>query len=533
MLATFAHEARRRGREIVALAPTGSAAETLGAALGGKGMTVDQHLINLRTTRIADDRAARKIWIVDEASMLSTEKMHKLVTAAEKRDARLIVVGDVRQLGSVEAGAVFRQLQQAGMATERLETIVRQTSDPMRQSVERAAAGDALGALRHLEEGAGSVAEFRDRPERHAHIARTWMALTPEERERTIIIEPGKDGRRELNDVIRSELVKEGSLGGHAVNAPSLEAKGLTTAEKKMPFSYEPGDLVRFRRNYEFDGVKAGKGEYLRVLNADQDKGEIALALPGGKTALWRPAQKGAAMAEVFSREKAELREGDRIVWTRTDKAEGLRNGERGIVTGLGKGQATVRFESRSERVLSFSKTEHGHWRHGYAQTAYAAQGRTSDRVIVHAESNRINLINQPAFYVALSRARNEGTLVTDSRSKLIGAVSRRAGMKETALEADAKSATAPKEMARPEKLSQRLSEKLHEMLLPKKFMENMDVNASVERAGQRLEAARKEDRSLTGRPQTLREIADQADRDKKSAMTAGQNKALQRGRER
>jgi hypothetical protein len=56
--------------------------------------------------------------------------------------------------------------------------------------------------------------------------------------------------------------------------------------------------------------------------------------------------------------------------------------------------------------------------------------------VLIHAESNRINLINSASFYVALSRAKEAGTLVTDDIGKLGKALDGRAGRKETALDA-------------------------------------------------------------------------------------------------
>ena len=58
--------------------------------------------------------------------------------------------------------------------------------------------------------------------------------------------------------------------------------------------------------------------------------------------------------------------------------------------------------------------------RHAYVQTAYAAQGRTSERVMVHAESGRANLVDQASIYVAVSRARSEAAIYTDDRTKLV-----------------------------------------------------------------------------------------------------------------
>ena len=61
---------------------------------------------------------------MDEASLLSARDTARLFDLADKHDARVILVGDVKQLGSVEAGAAFAQLQGAGMENAKLGEIV-------------------------------------------------------------------------------------------------------------------------------------------------------------------------------------------------------------------------------------------------------------------------------------------------------------------------------------------------------------------------------------------------------------------------
>ncbi|MAL00486.1 MAG: hypothetical protein CL805_15555 [Citromicrobium sp.] len=60
--------------------------------------------------------------------MLSARDSEALLSQAREADARLILVGDVRRLGSVEEGRDFGQLQEHGMATHVQDQIVRQTN---------------------------------------------------------------------------------------------------------------------------------------------------------------------------------------------------------------------------------------------------------------------------------------------------------------------------------------------------------------------------------------------------------------------
>ncbi len=70
----------------------------------------------------------------------------------------------------------------------------------------------------------------------------------------------------------------------------------------------------------------------------------------------------------------------------------------------------------------------------GYVETAFAAQGRTADHVIIHADSRATNLVDQKSFYVSVSRAKASVAIYTNDRAKLVSAISERAGVTQTAL---------------------------------------------------------------------------------------------------
>src|SRR5690606_28813060 len=128
---TVARDAEARGVSVTALAPTASAAMVLGEALGTRGDTVARHLLSPEHAKAGKSA----VWIVDEASLLSARDTAKLFEQADKQNARVILVGDVKQLGSVEAGAAFAQLQDAGMETAKLGEIVRQTNVLAKEAV--------------------------------------------------------------------------------------------------------------------------------------------------------------------------------------------------------------------------------------------------------------------------------------------------------------------------------------------------------------------------------------------------------------
>ncbi|MFN9037573.1 MAG: AAA family ATPase, partial [Planctomyces sp.] len=88
----------------------------------------------------------KTVLILDEAGMIDTRLMQKLLRYAEKAGATVILAGDSRQLQPIGAGAPFRHLQQRiPMAT--LETNRRQKSEADRRAVGRLRQGEAKEAL--------------------------------------------------------------------------------------------------------------------------------------------------------------------------------------------------------------------------------------------------------------------------------------------------------------------------------------------------------------------------------------------------
>ena len=443
VLATYAREARRHGLAVTALAPTASAAAVLGETLGLRGDTVARHLLAPEVKKTGKEA----VWIVDEASMLSTHDMAKLMSRADKAGARLVLVGDVKQLGSVGAGAAFAQLQQAGMATGKLAEVVRQTNAGTREAVMASIEGHAGKALAALERGGGKVIEGTTPDERLGAMARHYLALSPTERARTLVIEPSREGRDRLTGMIRAKLAERGELSAEAVRFDALDAKGLTRAEARKAASYSIGDVVRFNRDYAAKGVR--RGESFAIADVDPERGRIALEGRDGRSVDWHPRQWGAGKAEVFEPKPMELRTGDRVQFTRNDREAERVNGLGGTVTSIDSdhGHATLKLANGREQNLDLSDPRDSHLRHAYVQTAHAAQGQTAERVLIHADSRSTNLVDQKMLYVALSRAKAGAVVVTDDKDRLVRAIYERAGEKQTAMTASTPEAGKSKAM--------------------------------------------------------------------------------------
>ena len=266
-------------------------------------------------------------------------------------------------------------------------------------------------------------------------MAKDYAALDTKDQRSTIIIDPSRAGRDALNAKIRTQLVATGQLTGEAATMRTLEPKGLTRAEAREARSYEVGDVVSFARDYADKGIT--RREAVIVTGIDAAKNAVTLETPDGQSIDWRPRQWGAGRSETFTPASIELMKGDHIAFTRNDRSLARENGTRAdvIAVNVHDRTARVRFDNGKFQTLSLDNPVDQHLRHGYVQTAHAAQGRTAERVMIHADSGATNLVDQKMLYVAVSRARSSAAVYTDNRDRLVAGIKERAGEKQVALE--------------------------------------------------------------------------------------------------
>src|SRR5882762_8828290 len=87
-------------------------------------------------------------------------------------------------------------------------------------------------------------------------------------------------------------------------------------------------------------------------------------------------------------------------------------------------------------REIAFEMERFRHLDHGYAVTSHSSQGTTVDRVLINADTSESRvLLNDRMGYVAVSRAREDAIIYTNSIEELRGALDRRVD-KEMAVEA-------------------------------------------------------------------------------------------------
>ena len=431
VIKTSAELAQMSGYQVVGMAPTSNAAAELSSGGGIKDtQTVDKFLGSLHGKTV--DNEQKKLWVVDEASMLSAEKMTKLLRAAENHGAKVLLVGDIKQLGSIEAGAAFRQMQESGMQVTKLDEIVRQQNKDTLAGVYSSVEGNIKEAMEHIERG-GKIVEIADAGERRREMAAQYLNTEKDMRDKTLVLDSTRKGRAELNSLIREGLKAEGALSGADKLTDRLDNKDLTKVEKLSVNSYEAGEVVRFDKDIKSLGVE--KGGYYSVDSVNYSTGAVTLKNGAGEQIKWLPERMASAHASVYKQESVNLAIGESIVWRDNNADLGLRNGQTLKITELNGSSMIVQDNAGKNFEINVSTEKGKHFDHAYCSTVYSSQGRTAENVIANLAKEDKALLSQQQWYVTISRAKQGVTIFTDDRKGVTKNIQEKTGQKETALE--------------------------------------------------------------------------------------------------
>jgi len=413
--------AERCSYAVQGFAPTGVAADLL--AESGIRTSTLQKFVSTPQLNSAD--GDKTLYVLDESSLSDTRNMFVFFQKAGP-SARILLVGDTGQHQAVDAGAPFEQFVKAGMQTVTLDEIVRQKSD-LRIPVEQLAKRDVMGAVKTLFEQ-GRITEIVDDEDRLRAIATDYVSNS----KRTLVISPANQERVAVNSIIHQQLQRQGVISNADHETTILvNRQDMTGAERKFALAYVPHeDVIRYNKGSKVFGIN--KGDYGRVLNTNHSENELTVRLQDGRQITYNP--KRLSGVSVYKEATRQFAIGDRIQFRAPFKQAKVKNTELGTMMNIAEGEFTVALSG--DRIITFNPERFPHLDHGYAVTSYSSQGKTMDRVLVNAETTETDLlVNQRMAYVAVSRARLDARIYTDSAADLGGALARRKD-KTMALEA-------------------------------------------------------------------------------------------------
>ena len=202
---------------------------------------------------------SRSVVVIDEASLLPTRQLDVLLDHVVSRDAKLVLVGDHRQLPAIQAGGAFEGLARRLGAIELLENR-RQEAAWEREALDLLRSGDASAALAVYRDHDRLVIGDDAAAIRGALASDWWQ---DGEIGDALMIAFRRADVRELNARARALMLQDGRLG----------RESLTVAHAE----FAAGDRIVLRRNDRRRGVANGDRGTVLAVDIGQQTLDVAI----------------------------------------------------------------------------------------------------------------------------------------------------------------------------------------------------------------------------------------------------------------
>ena len=235
---------QRQGYNVRGLALSGIAAENLEAGSGIESRTIASMEFAWKKGR--DRLTPRDVLVIDEAGMVDSRRMQRLLAAAKQDGAKVVLVGDPSQLQAIEAGAAFRAITDRHGKAE-ITTVRRQLEQWQRKATKDLATGHTARAVNSYNRK-GMVNGHATRDDARAALVKQWAeARRVMPGKSRMILAYTRDDVAKLNEQARAALRANGELG--------RDEKVKTERGQRQ---FASGDRVMFLKNDRKMNVKNG-----------------------------------------------------------------------------------------------------------------------------------------------------------------------------------------------------------------------------------------------------------------------------------
>jgi ATP-dependent exoDNAse (exonuclease V) alpha subunit len=354
--------------------------------------------------------------VVDEAGQIGGRQMRDLLRLVRERNARVILSGDTRQHGPVEASDALVAIERhSGVKPIELHKIRRQDAAlardadertrirSYRKAVESAAAGKIGESFERLDKmGAVVACGLGDQADK---LAGEYLHLAEQNASAVVVSQTWAEVHR-INSRVRDGLKEKSLLGANDTTVEVLEKLDLTSAQKRDERFYPNGAVVVFNQKIR-EAEPGAKGKLSGIIKSG------VLVEVGGRFVT--VSNKMLNRISVCLPRECSVTTGDRLHLKANRKlASGDRvsNGELVTVKSF---RADGGIELSDGRVMDSSFRE---FLPGYAVTSYGSQGKTVDYVLF-SDSTIKAATNAQQWYVTISRGRRGIRIFTPDKEQL------------------------------------------------------------------------------------------------------------------
>lgn len=403
---------RSRKVEIVGLAPTNLAAKTLELAGKFSSFTIDAFLAKKEEeTEKRADKTIQKVYIIDESSMVGTIKLSKLLKKIEKEDAKVVLIGDSKQLSAVEAGSMFAKMQEHSLIDFAfLDKSLRQKNIETKIVVDAFKEGKidvAMGLL----ENHGSLITNENMDFNTERIVENYTDDFQNNVNSAMLVNTNAE-RDMLNELAHKSLQEASLISNtdHELEVLRI-SKNNDGVEKFIVEAYKQDMiLINSRKMANF-----AQNSKLKILEINKQDKKILVEDQKTKQQKWLSVATNAKNWEVFEVKKQNFSIGEKIVFEKKNTKMGVQNGTVATIIKIEDNKIVC---SDGKKDIEFDLEDYRHFTLGHAITAHKSQGQTLDTVHVFANANVI-MNNLKSAYVFVSRAKNQIKLYTNNKVEL------------------------------------------------------------------------------------------------------------------
>lgn len=394
---------------LVPLAPSGQARDILRKEGFATAQTLQQWLLN----KSLQSKTKGAYIVVDEAGMISAPQMRRLLQLAKEHDNRVLLVGDIKQLQSVERGDAFRLLQQRSrMETYHVEETYRQRKNrSYKQAVEllryASEKKNWSQCWKIFDQDLNCIHEAKAlEPHLRGAELQSKLCNSYLQNPDLLIVASRWESIHRINEKIRDKLKKKREVTG-GVPRHVLEPVQVDDAQKRSTATYQIGDYVELVRDLPDVGRK---NELFKV--TETKRGKVAIqSVESANETVFTPRMDGRNFT-LHKPRVIEVGKGDTLLIKKNLSHSPLKNGMRVSVKGINEdGSLMVALHGDKSSEFHRLPANFRHYLHGYAVTAHASQGATVESVAVLADG-----MKKEQFYVAATRGKSEINIYTEDR---------------------------------------------------------------------------------------------------------------------
>ncbi|BAF70794.1 MobF family relaxase [Nitratiruptor sp. SB155-2] len=395
-------EAEQPNREIIGLSFTGKAAAGLEEDSGIKSSTIHSFLYSEAKDEFKESK--ERLIIVDEAGLVGSRQIAKIIKIAKKNNDKVVFVGDVKQFKAIAAGDIFAEMQRRGAETITLGETLRQKTEFTKEVV-RLTKDQEFDQLFSLLLNSNKLLE-EDKGELYQQIVNDYF----EKKGDLLIIASKNEDRKIINQIIK----KKNNNSNKSIKITINEMQSFSGINKFFAYSYlnttiNIGKIPNFK-NGEIVEVVDTKDEHTLIVRTERrEEKELDL-------------KKYADDIVVFKKVEKEFVVGEKIVFTKNSKE--IKNGEIDYIKEI-KEDGIILLKSGK----SFYCHHYNYFDHGYAITDYKAQGVTARNVAILADSQ---IASFNSFYTQVTRAKEDLKIYTQNKEELRANVSKKAHKSST-----------------------------------------------------------------------------------------------------